>query len=45
MKKIKDYFKNTDKSKFYEDFYAVTFIVAGIGSMIYIATRIARYRT
>lgn len=45
MKKIKDYFKNTDKTRLYEDFYAITFIIAGIASMIYIGTKIARCRT
>ena len=44
MKKIKEYFKNKDQSQIYEDFYAATFIVAGVVSMIYIAVRIARYK-
>lgn len=44
MKKIKEYFKKKDKSQIYEDFYAVTFITAGIASIIYIAVRIARYK-
>ncbi len=37
LKKIKDYFKNTDKRQKYMDFYAVTFSAAGLISMIYLA--------
>ncbi len=37
LKKIKNYFKNTDKRQKYMDFYAVTFSAAGLLSMIHLA--------
>ncbi len=43
LKKIKDYFKNTDKRQKYMDFYAVTFSAAGLLSMIYLAYMIVEW--
>lgn len=41
LKKIKEYFKNTDKLQIQQDFYALFFIVAGSISAIYLTVLIA----
>lgn len=42
FKKIKEYFKNTDRLQIQQDFYALFFIVAGSISAIYLTVLIAR---
>lgn len=42
LKKIKEYFKNTDRLQILQDFYALFFIVAGSISAIYLTVLIAR---
>ena len=41
LKKIKKYFKNTDRLQIQQDFYALLFISAGIFSAAYLTGRIA----
>lgn len=41
FKKIKEYFKNTDRLQIQQDFYALFFIVAGSISAIYLTVMIA----
>lgn len=41
FKKIKEYFKNTDRLQIQQDFYALLFIAAGILSVIYLTGMIA----
>ena len=36
LKKLKDYFKNTEKYIIYRDLYAIMFIIAGIASFVYL---------
>lgn len=36
LKKIKEYFKNTDRLQIQQDFYALLFIAAGIFSTAYL---------
>lgn len=40
FKKIKEYFKNTDRLQIQQDFYALFFIAAGIFSAIYLTALI-----
>ena len=41
FRKIKKYFKNTDRLQIQQDFYALFFIVAGSISAIYLTVMIA----
>lgn len=41
FRKIKEYFKNTDRLQIQQDFYALFFIVAGSISAIYLTVMIA----
>ncbi len=41
FKKIKEYFKNTDRLQIQQDFYALLFIAAGSISAIYLTVMIA----
>ena len=41
LKKIKEYFKNTDRLQIQQDFYALFFIAAGSISAIYLTVMIA----
>ncbi|MCX4257758.1 MAG: hypothetical protein OSJ54_12650 [Oscillospiraceae bacterium] len=41
LKKIKEYFKNTDRLQIQQDFYALLFIAAGSISAIYLTVMIA----
>ena len=41
LKKIKEYFKNTDRLQIQQDFYALFFIVAGSISAVYLTVLIA----
>lgn len=41
FKKIKEYFKNTDKLQIYQDVYALFFIVGGAASAVYLIYKIA----
>ena len=41
LKKIKEYFKNTDRLQIQQDFYALFFIVAGSISAVYLSVLIA----
>lgn len=43
LKKIKEYFKNTDRLQIQQDFYALLFIAAGSISAIYLTVLIARW--
>ena len=36
LKKIKEYFKNTDRAQIYQDIYAGLFSAAGVCSIIYL---------
>lgn len=41
LKKIKEYFKNTDRLQIQQDFYALLFIAAGSISAVYLTVMIA----
>ncbi len=41
LKKIKEYFKNTDRLQIQQDFYALFFIAAGSISAVYLMVLIA----
>lgn len=41
LKKIKEYFKNTDRLQIQQDFYALFFIAAGSISAVYLTVLIA----
>lgn len=41
LKKIKEYFKNTDRLQIQQDIYVLVFICAGIFSAIYLTVMIA----
>lgn len=41
FRKIKEYFKNTDRLQIQQDFYALFFIVAGSISAVYLTVMIA----
>lgn len=41
LKKIKEYFKNTDRLQIQQDIYVLLFIAAGIFSAIYLTVMIA----
>ena len=41
LKKIKEYFKNTDRLQIQQDFYALLFIAEGSISAIYLTVMIA----
>lgn len=43
LKKIKEYFKNTEKLQIYQDVYALFFIVGGMASAVYLAYKILRW--
>lgn len=36
LRKIKEYFKNTDREQIYRDFYAALFSAAGVCSIVYL---------
>lgn len=41
FKKIKEYFKNTEKLQIYQDVYALFFIIGGAASAVYLICKIA----
>lgn len=44
IKRIKEYFKNTDKAQIMQDAYAVMFFVAGIVSLISLAYKFVKWK-
>ena len=44
MKKIKEYFKNTDKSQIMQDAYAVVFFASGFASLIFLTYKFVKWK-
>lgn len=42
LRKIKEYFKNTDRTQIYQDIYAGLFSAAGVCSIIYLVSLAVR---
>lgn len=44
IKKIKEYLKNNDKQRVYQDAYALTFIIGGFTSLVYLTYKFVRWK-